>query len=102
MKNEEKHIYSLPLSNGHDIIIIVFKVKFFFDHSDTYNAPIDVFDFSVIKTSLLASTHILPAILMYAALQDFKKIVTVCKTKTSAGWRKKNDFPKVHLDLSTP
>jgi len=31
---------------------------------------------SVIKTSLLA-THILPAILMYAALQDFKKIVTV-------------------------
>ena len=61
LKNEEKHIYSLPLSNGHDIIIIVFKVKFFFDHSDTYNAPIDVFDFSVIKTSLLASTHILPA-----------------------------------------
>ena len=52
--------------------------KFFFYHSDTYNAPIDVFDFSVIKTSLLASTHILPAILlMYAALQDFKKIVTV-------------------------
>ena len=61
LKNEEKHIYSLPLSNGHDIMIIVFQVKNFFDHSDTYNAPIDVFDFSVIKTSLLASTHILPA-----------------------------------------
>ena len=89
-KYEEKYIDSLPLSYGHDIIIIVSLVKIFFDHSDTYNAPIDVFDFSVIKTSLLA-THILPAILMYAALQDFKKIVTV-QNKNKCRVKKKEWF----------